>query len=341
MATGDVLLHERLWVQAQRDADPTGDWDFAPQLAGIKPVVAAADLAICHLETPLAPRDGPYEGYPVFSSPPQIVPALVEIGYSACTTASNHTFDRGGAGVDRTLDYLDEAGLAHAGSARTEAEAAEPTLIEVETGAGPVTVGLLSHTYGFNGIPYPDGETWRANVIDENAVLAGAAAVRAAGAQFVVLALHWGDEYQHDPNPQQLELAPRLIKSPDIDLILGHHAHVVQPLENFDGEWVVYGMGNLMAAHRTPGEPQNEGLLVRFTVTENAETGRFTTTAAEYLPLLQTDAMPVSVVNVSAALEGGDPGTATAARIDKAMDRTTEVVGRRDAFEHGLRLIED
>lgn len=341
VATGDVLLHERLWVQAQRDADPDGTWDFAPQLASIKPVVSAADLAICHLETPLAPDGGPYEGYPVFSSPPQIVPALVETGYSACTTASNHTFDKGGAGVDRTLDYLDDAGLAHAGSARTADEAAEPTLIEVETDAGEVTVGLLSYTYAFNGIPYPGGDTWRSNVIDEDAILAEAAAARAAGAEFVVLAMHWGDEYRHDPNSQQLELAPRLIETADIDLVLGHHAHVVQPLEYVDGEWVVYGMGNLMSAHRTPGEPQNEGMLVRFTVTEELEAGRFTTTAAEYLPLLQTDAMPVSVVNVPAALDGGDTGTATTARIDEAMDRTTEVVGRRDAFEHGLRLVED
>jgi poly-gamma-glutamate synthesis protein (capsule biosynthesis protein) len=153
--------------------------------------------------------------------------------------------------------------------------------------------------------------------------------------------MHWGDEYRHDPNPQQLALGPRLIKSADVDLILGHHAHVVQPLEYFDGEWVVYGMGNLMAAHRTPGEPQNEGLLVRFTITEDLDEGRFTTTGAEYLPLLQTDAMPVSVVNVPAALDGGDAGTATTVRIDKAMDRTTEVVGRRDAFGHGLGLIDD
>lgn len=341
MATGDVLLHERLWVQAERDSDPDGTWDFAPQLASIKPVVSGADLAICHLETPLAPEEGPYEGYPQFSGPPQIVPALVETGYTACTTASNHIFDQGGSGVDRTLDYLDDAGLAHAGSARTEDETAEPTLIDVETGGGSVKVGLLSYTYGFNGIPYPDGDTWRSNVIDEDAILAEAAAARAGGAEFIVLAVHWGDEYRHEPNQQQLELAPRLIEAADIDLLLGQHAHVVQPVENFDGEWVVYGMGNLMAAHRTPGEPQNEGLLVRFTITEDLEAGKFSTSGAEYLPLLQTDQFPVSVVNVPAALDGGDAGTATTARLDVAMDRTTEVVGRRGAFDDGLRPLAD
>lgn len=341
VTTGDVLLHERLWTQAKRDAGADGTWNFEPQLASIKPIVSSADLAICHLETPLAPEDGPYEGYPVFSGPPQIVPALAETGYTACTTASNHTFDKGGAGVDRTLDYLDDAGLAHTGSARTEDEAAEPTLIEVDTDSGPVTVGLLSYAYGFNGMPYPDGDTWRSNIIDEDAILAEAAAARAEGAEFVVLAMHWGDEYRHDPNQQQLELAPRLIRAAEIDLVLGHHAHVVQPLEYFDGEWVVYGMGNLMAAHRTPGKPQNEGMLVRFTITEDLGTGELTTTSAEYLPLLQTDEFPVGVVNVPAALDGGDAGTASTARLEEAIDRTTEVVGRRDAFEHGLRLLDD
>ncbi len=340
MATGDVLLHERLWTQAKRDADADGTWNFAPQLASVKPVVSAADLAICHLETPLAPVDGPYEGYPQFSSPPQIVPALVETGYTACTTASNHTFDRGGAGVDRTLDFLADAGLAHAGSARTEDEATEPTLIDVDAGAGTVKVALLSYTYGFNGMPYPDGDTWRSNLIDEDAILAEAESAHELGAEFVVLAMHWGDEYQPEPNQQQVELAPRLIKSADIDLVLGHHAHVVQPIEQVDGEWVVYGMGNLMSAHRTPGEPQNEGLLVRFTVTEDLDSGRFVATDAEYLPLLQTDAFPVGVVNVPAALDGGDAGTATAGRLEVAMERTTEIVGRRGALDHGLHLLD-
>jgi poly-gamma-glutamate synthesis protein (capsule biosynthesis protein) len=341
VATGDVLLHERLWTQAQRDADADGTWNFAPQLAGIKPIVSSADLAICHLETPLAPEDGPNEGYPQFSGPPQIVPALVETGYTACSTASNHTFDQGGGGVDRTLDYLDDAGLAHAGAARSKDEASEPTLIDIEAGGGSVRVGLLSYTYAFNGMPYPDGDTWRSNIIDEDAILAEAAAARAGGAEFVVLALHWGDEYRQDPNQQQLELAPRLIEAADIDLVLGHHAHVVQPVEYFDGEWVVYGMGNLMSAHRTPGEPQNEGLLVKFTVTEDLGGGGFSTTGAEYLPLLQTDELPVGVINVPAALNGGHAGTATTARLEEAMERTAEVVGRRDAFDHGLRLLRD
>ncbi len=341
VATGDVLPHERLWTQAQRDAHPDGTWNFAPQLAGIAPLVSGADLAICHLETPLAASAATAEGYPTFAAPPEIVPALAGAGYDACTTASNHTFDQGAAGVDRTLAALDAAGIRHAGSARTPHEDATPVLIEVASSSGgrPVTVGLISYTYGFNGIPYPDGEVWRSNVIDHQAVLADAAEARAAGAEVVVAALHWGTEYDQQPNADQLALAPVLLASPDIDLLLGHHAHVVQPVENIGGEWIVYGMGNLMANHAEPQGAKSEGLLVRFTFTEDRGSGRFAATAAEYLPLYQTYEPPVEVLDVPMSLTTGDTGSAGVERLRTALQRTTAVVESRGAAENGLALL--
>jgi poly-gamma-glutamate capsule biosynthesis protein CapA/YwtB (metallophosphatase superfamily) len=335
VATGDVLLHERLWHQAEQDASGTV-MDFAPQLANVAPVVSGADLAICHLETPLAPADGPFTGYPTFSGPPQVVPALVAAGYDACTTASNHTFDKGADGVTRTLDALDASGLAHAGSARTPQEADATTILDVTTEQGPVRLALLSYTYGFNGIPYPGGETWRADEIDEATILADAATARTLGAEVVVVALHWGTEYDQEPNEQQRDLAPRLIASPDVDLLLGHHAHVVQPVENVGGEWVVYGMGNLMANHAEPEGPKAEGLLTRFTFTEDLATGTFSAPVAEYLPLYQTYEFPIEVLDVPAALASGDTGTTTASRLQTALTRTTEVVTSRGGAEHGL-----
>ncbi|MGC4941064.1 CapA family protein [Kribbella sp. DT2] len=105
VATGDVLLHERLWTTARQDGR-NGQWDFAPLLSGVKPLVQNADLAVCHLETPIGT---PYSGYPLFQGPPQIAPALKRTGYDVCSTASNHSFDQGAAGIDRTLRTLDPA----------------------------------------------------------------------------------------------------------------------------------------------------------------------------------------------------------------------------------------
>lgn len=338
VATGDLLLHERLWKQAGDDAAATGapEMDYAPMLGAVAPYVSAADLAVCHLETPLAPAGGPYAGYPLFSAPPSIVTALDALGYDACSTASNHVFDQGAAGLARTLDTLDAAGLAHAGSARTPEEAATTTMLDV---AG-VDVALLSFTYGFNGIPYPGGETWRAPLIDAGAITAAAAAARTRGAQIVVVALHWGTEYRQGPDQLQLEVAPAVAASPDVDLVIGHHAHVVQPVEKLGRTWVAYGLGNLVAAHREPGEPRSEGLLVRFTFTEQpGPGGRFEATAAEYLPLLVTDPFPVRVLDVPAALAAGAYGSTTRERLETALARTTAVVESRGGVAAGLRRL--
>jgi poly-gamma-glutamate synthesis protein (capsule biosynthesis protein) len=263
--------------------------------------------------------------------PPEIVRALADTGYDACSTASNHTYDRGGAGVDRTLDALDAAGVLHAGSARSPGEAEAITTMTV----GGADVALLSYTFGFNGIPAPDGQTWRANPIDEGRILDDAARARGQGAEVVVVAMHWGDEYSHDPNDQQRTLGPSLVRSPDIDLVLGHHAHVVQPIEPVDGEWVVHGMGNLVAHHGTPGAANEEGLLVRFTFTEGPTGWRVS--RAGYAPLLVTKpGPPIRVVDVAAALAAGTTDPGTVARLQQAWDRTTAVAGSLDGPAHGL-----
>jgi poly-gamma-glutamate capsule biosynthesis protein CapA/YwtB (metallophosphatase superfamily) len=336
VATGDVLLHPPLWAQARQDAAAQGrpGLDFAPLLAPVRPLVAGADLALCHLETPLAAPGGPYRGYPTFSGPPQIAPALRATGYDACSTASNHTFDQGAAGIGQTLKALDDNGIAHTGSARTTAEAARTTIVR----AAGARVALLSYTFGFNGIPYPDGDRWRANLIDAGAIQDAARRARRRGADVVVLSMHWGQEYSARPNAQQLALAPRLARSPDIDLIISHHAHVVQPVQKIGKTWVVHGLGNLLAWHQTPGAANQEGLLVRFTFEESAA-GRFVVARAEYRPLLVTRDPPVRVLDVISALAAGDDGSAGRARLTTAAARTEQVVGSLGAAEAGLTLI--
>jgi hypothetical protein len=333
VATGDVLLHPGLWTQARQDAKLTGHgpMDFAPMLAGVRPYVASADLAICHLETPLAGATGPFRGYPDFSGPPQIATALATTGYDACSTASNHTLDQGAGGIKRTLDTLDSVGIAHAGSARSQPESRRITMLN----ANGVKVAFLSYAYGFNGHNYPGGQRWRANVIDEARILADARRARADGAQVVILAMHWGTEYRQVPSAQQRELAPVLARSGVIDLIISHHAHVVEPIQRIGKTWVVYGLGNLIALHSTPGATNAEGLLVRFTFTRSPD-GRYTASRAEYVPLLVTKAAPIRLLDVPGALERKSYGSSTAQRLREALARTTRVVLDLGAAKQGL-----
>lgn len=326
VAGGDVLLHPPTWEQADADAGVAGDdvLDFAPTLAGIAPVVSAADLALCHLETPVAEPGQPYAGYPSFAGPPQIVDALAGVGFDACSVASNHSFDQGVDGLARTTAALSSAGITPYGAPLGD-RPPNPVIFDV----GDVRVGLLSYTYAMNGGIPSDGEG-AVELIDPDDVLADAAAARAAGAAIVVASLHWGDEYVHEINSTQADLAPALLASPDIDLLIGHHAHVVQPFEQLDGEWVAYGVGNMLAAHSTEVPANREGVLASFTFAEEGD--GWQVVEAGYLPIYVDRGPPLRLVALPRALEG-DLDAEARERHEEALARTREVVRDRGAEE--------
>ncbi len=253
-------------------------------LSAQAPYISGADLGICHLETPLAAADGPFIGYPEFSVPPQVLPALTATGYDACSTASNHTLDQGSAGLERTLDDLDASGLAHDGSYRSATDAATPTIVMTKT----AKVALISVTYGLN--TGPAEQPWQVSMLDTDAILAEAAAARAAGADLVLVAMHAGTEYETEPDAEQQEAARTLLAGDDVDLMYGHHAHVVQPLQKINGKWAIYGLGNNIAAQQTPVEGTHRGLLVRITFSRDAD-GTWTTSDLAWVASLQ-DADP-------------------------------------------------
>jgi hypothetical protein len=295
VAAGDILLHPALWNQAK--ADGNGTYDFAPVFAGVKPPISDADLAICHLETPLAPSGGPFNGYPQFSVPPQIAGAIHTTGFDTCSTASNHTLDGGEAGVYRTIDTLDAAGVHHAGSYRSAAAAQVPNIMEIKG----VRVAQLSYTFGFNGLTRPAGKAWIANQTDADAIIAEGKRARQAGADIVVVSLHWGTEYDHDPTGEQQQLATKLLAAPEIDLIVGCHAHVVQPFAKIGNKWVAYGMGNEVAKHDDPVDGTREGVMPRFTFTMDS-TGHWQVTKAEAIPTWVDLTPAIRIVDLPVAL---------------------------------------
>ncbi|MEU2406383.1 CapA family protein [Streptomyces rubiginosohelvolus] len=344
LAAGDVLPHSSVIDQAAADAGGAG-YDFAPMLAGVAPVVSGADLAFCHMETVYGKEGGPYTGYPSFKSPPEIATALRTTGFDSCSTASNHTLDDGAEGVRRTLDALDEAGVRHAGSARTAAEAARPTILPAGPGKGAAKVAHLAYTYGTNDIPLPAGRPWTVNVTDERKIVEEARAARRAGADVVVLSTHWGTEWQDEPDAQQRELAERLTAStdrgrPDIDLIIGTHAHVPQAYEKVNGTWVVYGMGDQIAGaminYEGAQDPRgNQSSMGRFTFTPPAKPGeRWKVKKAEFVPQWY-DTVTGRAVNLNASL--GSSGE-EAEQLREVRDRIRTVVLGRGADEDGLLM---
>ncbi|MEV5261112.1 CapA family protein [Streptomyces anulatus] len=341
LAAGDVLPHSSVIDRAAADAGGAG-YDFAPMLAGVAPVVSGADLAFCHMETVYGEEGGPYTGYPSFKSPPEVAAALRTTGFDSCSTASNHTLDDGADGVRRTLDALDGAGIRHAGSARTAAEAARPTILPAGPGKGAAKVAHLAYTYGTNDIPLPADRPWTVNLTDEGRIIEEARAARRAGADVVVLSTHWGTEWQDEPDTAQLELARRLTASadggrPDIDLIIGTHAHVPQAYEKVNGTWVVYGMGDQIAGaminYEGVQDPRgNQSSMGRFTFAPPAKTGeRWTVKKAEFVPQWY-DTVTGRAVDLNASLDDG------AEYLREVRDRIRAVVLGRGADKDGLRM---
>lgn len=250
VAAGDVLPHGPVLRSATGDA---GEVDFSPLLAGLDPWVEGADLALCHLEVPIAPRGTAPSGYPVFGAPAPLVRDLAEQGWDGCSTASNHALDRGFPGVRTTLRRLDAAGMGHAGTARTAAEQKRPQLYRLRREGRLLTVAHLSATYGLNGMPVPDDAPWAVALIDAGDLVDRARAARRDGADVVLVSLHAGSEYTETLTDQQRDVVRRLARSGQVDLVIGHHAHVPQRIARVgrgpggDGMWVAYGLGNMLS----------------------------------------------------------------------------------------------
>ncbi len=296
---GDLLWHNTVWASAAEDG--RGSYDFDPMFAGVRSLVRGADIALCHEEVPFAASGQAPQNFPVFAAPPAIAAWIGSFGFDGCTTASNHALDQGFDGLVRTADLLDRAGVAHVGTFRSEAERRRPVILTTDSG---VRIGMVAGTFGTNGFPLPAGREWSVSMWDAPNLLAQAHAARKAGADIVVVHLHGGDEYSHAPNAAQTALADRLTRSPDVDLVLGDHAHVVQPITRVHGKWVVYGMGNMVAQQDPARADTYQGILTRFTFTER-RSGRFAVTRAAYAPIgwnvWRPGSAPIRVVRLHGA----------------------------------------
>ncbi|QOV44309.1 CapA family protein [Streptomyces chromofuscus] len=333
VASGGVLPHTSAIEQARFDAGGVGH-DFRPMLAAVQPLVSRADVALCHLETVFG-ENGHYSGPPVLKSPPEIAQGLADTGYDGCATASDHSLDDGVAGIRRTMDTLDQVGVRHAGTARTEQEGRTVTFLP----AGTAKVAHVAYAFGTRGRPLPAEQYWAVNLIDEARIVADARAARQAGADVVVVSLHWGTEWQDEPDERQLSLARTLTAATtggraDIDLVLGTHAHVPQAYEKVNGTWVVYGMGDQVAgepakSRRAPDPRANQSTVARFTFAPPTRPGgRWEVTKAEFIPQV-FDIDAGRVVNLNSALASG-------ADMVGVRDRIQRVVLSRGAGQDGL-----
>ncbi len=321
-ASGDFLIHSAVYQAAAGYAGGDG-YDFSPMLEPLKPLVTAADFAICHLEVPLSPDSTNLSSNPQFNAPAELADAIAGAGYDSCSVASNHTIDKGETGVRSTLGVLDTAGLQHAGAARGPEEDV-PILYNVNG----VTVGHLSYTYGLNGLTVPSGKGYLVNVTGVDQILADAASAKQRGAEFVVVSMHWGVEYAVDPTSTQRQQAKVILASSNVDLILGHHAHVIQPIGKVRNEYVVYGMGNLLSNLRSGNVRvgTEDGVLIQAKVWEQPD-GTFSVSHIDYTPTYVEEGT-FRILPVAQTLNDPTVPSGLAAALETSWDRTQERINR-------------
>lgn len=264
---GDVMGH---LPQIKASWDSTSkSYDYTQVFKFIKPIVDTFDCAIANLEVTLA--GPPYSGYPQFSSPDELAIGLKTAGFDVLATSNNHSLDRGKQGLTRTNRILDSIGLKRTGtySNQLENDSLQPFLLELKG----IKIALLNYTYGTNGIPVPEGVF--VNLIEPKKIITDIDKARQKGADIVIPFLHWGLEYQREPDLSQKKLAQLLITK-GCEAIVGSHPHVVQPVVVVDtmiGQKqfripIAYSLGNLVSNQRD--RYRDGGILFSLTITKSS-----------------------------------------------------------------------
>lgn len=246
-AAGDILLHMPVINSGKKD---DGSYDFSPIFEKLQPAIREADIAIIGQETVFGGKEMGYSGYPLFNSPSDMGKTLVNEGFDVVLHASNHVLDKLGNGVEKTLDFWNEyPQITVLGINESEMDQNTIDIIE-EKGA---KIALLNYTYGTNGIPIPAGKEYLVNLIDEEKINSDCRYAE-DNADFTVAFMHWGTEYASYPDDFQKNLAQKMCDW-GVDLIIGSHPHVIQPVEWIKSEngnemLTFYSLGNFVSRQK-------------------------------------------------------------------------------------------
>lgn len=267
---GDIMQHES---QMKAAYDPaTGTYSYDSTFRHIKPIISSADLALANLELTLAGR--PYTGYPAFSAPDELLPAIKDAGFDVLVTANNHSVDKGTRGLERTLRLLDSLGIPHTGTFSDTLEYLNhyPLILE----RNGIRLSLLNYTYGTNGIRVRPPAI--VNPIDTARIRKDLIKAATQKTDAVIVFFHWGEEYVSMPGDDQKNLAAFCLKH-GAKLVIGSHPHVVQPMiwDRAADQVVVYSLGNFISGQRA--RYRNAGAIAHINLRKVTRPDSTTTTS--------------------------------------------------------------
>jgi len=245
LAVGDNLLHQKV-IDSGKMKD--GKYNFDHLFKQLSEDIKAADIAVINQETILGTKKMGYSGYPRFCSPTAVGHSITKAGFDIVLHANNHTMDRGVEGILTTLNYWERyPKITPLGIYGSTEDANQIAYIE----KNGITFAFLNYTYGLNGNTLPLSKSYLVNMMDKNKLKAHLKEARKK-ADFVIVFPHWGSEYVYKANKYQKEYAT-FFNEQGVDLIIGSHPHVLQPIEWFEGKnghktLVYYSLGNYISS---------------------------------------------------------------------------------------------
>ncbi|MCB9686787.1 MAG: CapA family protein [Alphaproteobacteria bacterium] len=283
-AVGDTMMHGMVKRSAADanvvvDGKSTNHGGYDALFDDVRAQLSAADIAFTNLETPIAPKNHKGTEEKVFDAPVDLLDALVDAGFDVVSVANNHAYDQGRAGLAETLEHVGERPLVPIGAGSTCAEAAAPRLVK----RGELTLAFIGSTDIYNADLNKGPDETCVFTLDIDQVKASVDLAREQGADLVLLSVHWGVEYRTEPEKVHVEKAHAAIEA-GVDVILGHHPHVLQPIEVVeasDGRTgvIVYSMGNFISnqsywyqpgLHGSVDGNPRDGLIVTFRAVRKA-----------------------------------------------------------------------
>lgn len=243
---GDVLIHDHLY----EDVETADGYDFASRVSEVAPYMNDKDLTFLNQETPIGGEALGLSGYPNFNSPVEAGDLLLEFGADIVSNANNHTLDKKEEGILRTIALFEDKGIEYVGANRSAEDAERDRILEVNG----IKVGFLGYTYGTNGMPVPEGKDYLVNLIDGSPINQDIETLDEK-VDLLIVSMHQGVEYEEYPRDahrqQMIEMTER-----GADVVLGHHPHVLQPIEineTEDGREAViaYSLGNFFSAQQS------------------------------------------------------------------------------------------
>ena len=271
-AVGDALIHNGVYIDAntyKKNDKGQYIYDFTDMFTDIKDIVKDYDLAFYNQETIIGGKNLGLSNYPCFNSPDEIGEDLVKTGFNLVNLSTNHSYDKGLEGLKYSSNFWKNQKDVYAVGSYATKEDRDAARFETKNG---ITYALLGYSTVTNGFSIDDNYSYYWNLYDKEKVKEDIEKVRDK-VDVVMVSMHWGTEYTHTPTAEEKEIA-KYLSSLGVDIVIGHHPHVIQPIEYVGDTLVIYSLGNFISAQ--DGTMKRVGMMASLEINKTVTDGKTT-----------------------------------------------------------------